>query len=383
LDGASERLSPHVELGGHAVGASFLPSDHSYRDHNGVVNAIEPAWYVDIWHHHPPNGFESGQRGGLSYFVGDFDLSSRLGASSLLAWLTKLILPSVHILFIGQSTCEFCPLPRDRSDADILATVFGLLEETRAAAALVLNLPSDAPFLREGDNARSRGLLLLLERNGFEILWGEALWYVPIDFSSTEDFLKKLPSRHRHRIRRNLKSRHEVEVRLITGKADAISAEDFHVLYLLSENVVEASKEQFVHVSREWHREFFARWDESCRLFLFYVGGKLAGFALGIVSEGLFIFKTTGLDYGTSRKYKLYFVAWFYMLDYCARCKLRYFIAGQSNDAIKSYLGAISTPTIHAIYFRNPVLRWAARCLKNRIGFGLPEGWSRAEDSEG
>jgi hypothetical protein len=362
--------------------SASLSSEQRHRDDNGVANAIEPAWYVDIFHHHPPDGFESGERDGLTYFVGGFDLSSRLGASSVLAWLAKLILPSPRLLFIGQSTCEFCPVPKDRSDADILATVFGLLEETRAAAALVLNLPSGAPFLREDDNARSKGLLLLLERNGFEILGGEALWYVPIDFSSTDGFLKSLPSRHRHRIRRNLKSSHEVEVKLVTGKADAISAEDFDALYLLSENVVGASKEQFVHISREWHREFFARWDESCRLFLFYVGDKLAGFTLGIVSKGLFIYKTTGLDYSISRKYKLYFVAWFCMLDYCVRCKLRYFISGQSNDAIKSYLGAISTPTIHAVYFRNPVLRWAARRLKNRLGFVLPEGWSRPEGGE-
>ena len=371
-----------MEFGDRAVVAPSLSSSHDCGDDHGAVNALEPSWYIDIFHYHPPDGFKSGEREGLTYFVGGFDLSSRLAASSRLAGLVKVILPSPSILFIGQSTCEFCPLPSDQSDEDILTTLFELLEETRAAAVLVLNLPLSAPFLREDDNARSRRLLSFLERSCFEILGGEALWYVPIDFSSTQDFLKTLPSRHRHRIRRNLKSRRDVEVKLITGKPDVISARDFDLLYLLSENVAQASKEQFVHISRGWHQEFFARWDESCRLFLFYVGGKLAGFTLGVVSNDSFIFKTTGLDYSISRNYKLYFVAWFHMLDYCIQSKLRYFVAGQSNDAIKSYLGATPTPTVHAIHFRKPVLRWAVRRLKNRIGFALPKAWTRSEDGE-
>ena len=363
------------------MGTSCRSSDQIIQGEQPAANAIEPPWFVDIFHRHPPDGFQSGKRDGLTYFVGSFDLSSRLGASPRLAGLAKLFLPSPRFLFIGQSTCEFCPLP-DRSDSDIVATVFALLNETRAAAALVLNLPWGAPFLGDDDNRRSRNLLSSLEHARFEPLWGDALWYVPIDFSSTEEFLRALPSRHRQRIRRNLKARHEVEVRLLTGSIDLISDRDFDELFLLSENVVAASEEAFVHISRGWHQEFFARWDERCRLFLYYVGDKLAGFTLGIVTNGSFIFKTTGLDYDISRKYRLYFVAWFHMLDYCIRCGLRFFIAGQSNDAIKSYLGAISTPTVHAVYFRNPALRWAARHLKGRLGFGLPQGGPHAEGRE-
>jgi hypothetical protein len=351
-----------------------------YRRENGVINAIEPAWYADIIHHHPPDGFESGHRDGLTYFVGGFDLSSRLSSSPILAGLAKRILPSPRMLFIGQSSCEYCFIPKDRSDADILATILGLLDETRAAAALVLNLPSGSPFLRQDDNDRSHNLLSLLQRNRFEILGGEALWYVPIDFASADAFLQKLPRRHRQRIKRNLKSRRDVEVRLIAGGTGSLTAKEIELLYQLSENVVAASHEHFVHFPRAWHQEFFARWDESCRLFLYMVGEKLAGFTLGIVSGDAFIFKTTGLDYSISKKNKLYFVAWFHMLDYCCQLNLRYFIAGQSNDAIKSYLGAISTPTIHAIYFRNPMLRWMTRRLKSRLGFGLPEDSFQLED---
>ena len=170
-------------------------------------------------------------------------------------------------------------------------------------------------------------------------------------------------------------------MRLITG-ADTVAAEDFDLLYRLSENVVRASKERFVRFPREWHQEFFARWDASCRLFLFYVEDKLAGFTLGMVSGNKFIFKTTGLDYSISRDYNLYYVAWFWMLDYCVQCHLRYFVAGQSNAAIKSYLGAISTPTVHAIYFRNPMLRWLARRLKRRAGFALPDARSQSKDGQ-
>jgi hypothetical protein len=348
----------------------------------GMANAIEPAWYANIICNHPPDGFRSGHRDGITYFVGSFDLSSRLRTSPTLAALAKAVLPSPRMLFIGNSSCEYCFVPKDQSDGDILATVLSLAKETQATASLMLNLPAGAPFLSKDDNARSRNLLLSLARNGFEVLGGEVLWYVPIDFNSTDDFLKKLPSRHRQRIRRNLKTRQSVKVRLVTGGTGAISAEEFDLLFRLSENVVEASKEGFVRFPRAWHQEFFRRWDTNCRLFLYYIGDKLAGFTLGIISEDKFIFKATGLDYSISRKYNLYFVAWFRMLDYCAQCGLRYFIAGQSNDAIKLYLGAVSTPTMHAIYFQNPLIRWLTHCLKNRVGFGLPEGWPQSKDGQ-
>jgi predicted N-acyltransferase len=223
------------------------------------------------------------------------------------------------------------------------------------------------------DNARSQALLRSLEEKGFQTLGGDDLWYIPIDFASAEDFLDRLPARHRQRIRRNLKSKRQVEIRELAGDAP-LSQELLDQLFRLSENVVEASDTRFVRFTRAWFDDFFAKADDQARLFLFYVEEQLAGFTLCLCVGKMLIFKTTGLDYSISKKYHIYFVAWFHMLEYCVRHHLSYFVAGQSNDSIKSYLGARATPTIHSVYFRNSLLRWATRKLKDRLGFGLPSG---------
>jgi hypothetical protein len=325
-------------------------------------NAIEPWWYADIIHCAPPEGYQSGRRDGLTFFVGKFDLSTRLSSMPLLQFLARALLRP-KILFIGQNTCEYCFIPLARNEQEIYSTILNLLAESHSDVALVLNMPCSAPFLSERDNARSHELLDYLEKRGFQTLGGQDIWYVPIDFSSIDEFLNRLPARHRQRLKRNLKSKQNVKVEIITGGPGAISRDLCNKLFRLACNVVDASQEQFLRFPRAWHDEFYSRWDDTVRLFLFYAGRELAGFTLGLISNNTFLFKTTGLDYTISRKHHIYFVAWFHMLEYCANNQLSFFVAGQSKDETKSYLGARATPTVHSIFFKSATLRWATRKL--------------------
>jgi predicted N-acyltransferase len=103
---------------------------------------------------------------------------------------------------------------------------------------------------------------------------------------------------------------------------------------------------------------------EEARVFLYYHRDQLVAFNYCLLTRGFLVDKYIGFDYTVSRDLNLYFVSWFHNLEYCLQHSLTVFVAGWSDPEIKARLGAKFTFTHHAVYFKNPLLRWLLRRFK-------------------
>ncbi|MGJ7583396.1 GNAT family N-acetyltransferase, partial [Variovorax sp. RHLX14] len=84
-----------------------------------------------------------------------------------------------------------------------------------------------------------------------------------------------------------------------------------------------------------------------------------------------------GLSYPEARECNLYFVSWVLNLEYAIERGLTHYVAGWTDPEVKAQLGASFTFTRHAVYVRNPLLRWLARCFVSR--FERDRAWRRSE----
>lgn len=331
-----------------------------------TLNGIEPGWYRDLFLAAAPHGFEVGESGGMLFSVGRFDPVSALDPDVRRRFQGLLRLsPTFRTMFVGPTNCDLCCLP-DAPTAGLLATISAAASALRAEAVILPNLPWDVPFLPDEDLGRSAALAIAAEECGFLPVEGEELGYLELDFDSTDALLARLPQRHRQRLRRNLKGREAIRIREIRGRdtpANLVAR-----LYRLYENVYEASDERFDKYSMEYFRALFNDLHDEGRLWLYEVDDELIGFTFGLAVADTFLFKMTGLDYERSREHRVYFVAWFHMLERCIQDGLRWFVAGGFNADVKSYLGARFATTHHLVRFRNPLWQAAARLLTTRPG---------------
>jgi hypothetical protein len=100
-------------------------------------------------------------------------------------------------------------------------------------------------------------------------------------------------------------------------------------------------------------------------LFTYRREGELIGWKLCYVHQGRLLDKYLGFRYPQSRQNNLYFVSWIHCLEYAIANGLTHYVAGWTDARIKRYLGARLARTRHAVYVRNPILRWCFRRLSH------------------
>jgi predicted N-acyltransferase len=328
-------------------------------------NAFEPDWYIEAFAKEPPQGFQVGKRNDLIYFVIKFNLLTTLD-HHVKRWLNFLepILYRPKTVFLGGTNTEYCCLPKMTSSLELRSAVLELLKENQATCAIVKDLPSECPLLSAEDNKSAAELLKVLTDSGFQIVTGEALAYIPIDFASIPEFMSRFSSNRRHQLKKKLRVRDQIKIEeLITGR-DKISEELLDRLYGLYEQVYAQSEIHFDKLTKEFFRTILTDGEESGRLFLYSVDGTILSFVTGLVYEERFIYKYIGFDYSRSREFNLYYITWFHMLEYCLRHQLKVMIAGWTDPEIKAYLGSRFSYTFHAVYFRSHLLRWLLTKLK-------------------
>lgn len=302
----------------------------------------------------------------------DDELKERLhrlpGQSWWQRWLT------VRTAFVGTTVSEYAWLPTD-PDVQGLASTLRKTLGRRYPLSIIKDLPDSSPLLSARANAQTNALVSACVDEGYILLQGQALAYVPIDFPDTETYLSRLPKDARRYLTRKLRKRDQLTVRQVkTGKAFADDArvDQYYALY---RSVYTQSEVHFDLLSRDFFAAVLR--DESMPGLVFEYhrvdSGELIGWNLCFEHEGRLVDKYIGLSYPESRELSLYFVSWMVNLEYALTHGLSHYIAGWTDPGVKAMLGAQFTPTRHLIYVRNPLLRALARRLLGH--FEMDKSW--------
>lgn len=338
--------------------------DSTDRTASPYFNLLEPAGLIAQFLAHPPRDFSAdATRDGAPYFVARFDLLTtmqpaakrRITALPLYRrwgeWLKPLT------CFFGTTVTEYAPLPR-RVDAAELAARIKADYGRRYAFLIVKDTPQDSPLLDADSNAAAARFVDACRREGFVVVEGQALAYVPVDFASTDEYLSRLSPGRRKDIRRKLRSAAELEVETMpTGDArleDPAVRAEFYSLFL---NVYQQSELHFDLLTAEYFDAILRDAASGGVIFVYRREGRMIGFNLCYVCAGNLVDKYVGFAYPQARELNLYFVSWIRNLDYALQHGLKHYIAGWTDPEIKRYLGAKFTFTRHAVYVRNPLLR--------------------------
>lgn len=337
------------------------------------LNQLEPSKLVDAFMHHPPENFLPVKLlKGTPAFVAHFDLLTTLDDDQM--WIADKLrsLPLVSkllkqkTLFVGTTVSEYCWLKDDVDDRDFADSVITQLELHKAQLAIVKDFPEPSSLINEKSATKSAETMQHLTANGFTKVSGMALAYVTINFQSTDEYLKRLSRVRRKEFKRKLKAKEQLVIEeLRTGEKlfdDPLVLFELYQLYL---NVYNQSKYHFDKLSATFFKEVLQDSSNNGIMFLYRKNGELIGFNLCFVFGNTLIDKYVGFAYPQAHQSNLYFVSWFQNLDYALRHQLQYYIAGWTDPEVKKALGAEFTWTNHAVYIRNPLLRFVLKKLQH------------------
>jgi len=348
------------------------------------IAQLEPDALLEAFMTHPPLGFaveRSPQ--GMPCFVAPFNLLTtaddalrrRVARFPLYRWWGRLL--QWHTRFAGTTVSEYAPLPPAVSPAALaqgLKAAYG----RECKLLIVKDIAQDSPLLSDAENTHARAFASACEAEGYVLLEGQALAWVPIDFGSDDEYLARLSSGRRKNIRRKLRSRAYLDIEAVrTGDArfnDAVTLAGFQRLF---DNVYAQSEVHFDQLSAPFFRALLQDADSGGVVFVYRHAGEMIGWNLCYEHGGKLIDKYVGFAYPQAREHNLYFVSWMHNLDYARQRALTHYVAGWTDPEVKSFLGASMTFTRHAVYARNPLLR----ALLRRLGshFESDRSWQAAQ----
>lgn len=328
------------------------------------IGQLEPIGLLRHFLKHPPDHFDPFvSSDGKPGFFTDFDLLTTADAaikryisavpgSAILRRLLR-----INTCFFGTTVSEYAPIPCDVSP-HVLPLKMLEVWDRRSILMIVKDIPAQSPLISQSDNEHAAAFLEACVRTGYEIIEGQALAYVPISFSSEEEYLERLSSSRRKNIRRKLRVRDHLRIEvLVTGNIRFNDKAFLDELYGLYGEVYNQSEIHFDHLSLDFFAAVLQDPTLNGQLFLYYHEGRLIGFNLCFVHANMLIDKYVGFRYPEARDQNLYFVSWMENLAFARKHGLSHYVAGWTDPEIKSYLGAQFTFTQHAIYVRNRLLR--------------------------
>ncbi|MDL2188677.1 GNAT family N-acetyltransferase [Pseudomonas sp. ChxA] len=340
------------------------PIPDSSRCEAAYACCLEAPSLIGRFLQHPPVGFDARLSDqGLTYFFTPFDLLTTAedafvervrGWPAFSLWRSWLRIDSC---FVGTTVSEYSPLPRNVSPQELAQW---LQEECAPQRKLtvVKDVPCDSPLLSEADNRYAQALIEDCTRRGFISLEGQALAYVPINFSSIDEYLARLSHSRRRNIRRKLRSREALQVEVLdTGDARFNDEAWLAQLYGLYKAVYDQSEIHFDLLTPGFFRSLLQDAASNGRVFCYWHCDELIGYNLCYVEGDKLLDKYIGLNYPQALEFNLYFVSWFVNLEYAVANGLKFYVAGWTDPQVKASLGADFTFTRHLVWIRNPLLR--------------------------
>ena len=336
------------------------------------LNLLEPPSLIETFLQHPPESFLPVNlcrpERFVPGFLTPFDLLTTLdGSVKRIPYSILFSRPFLKLrtLFAGTTVSEYLVYPVSLDPGELVSYALEQLEKLKAHCLILKDIPLNSPLLTADENHAATQLLSHCRKAGFQILSGQSLAYVPIDFTSIEEYLQRLSYSRRKSLRRKLRSRCRVEVEEIpTGdrffSEESIVRQLFH-LYL---NVYRQSKIHFDRLTFPFFCSLFQERSHRGIVFIYRREKTIIGYNICFIHNGNLVDKYVGFVYPDARAENLYFLSWFYNLEYAIKHQLKYYIAGWTDPEVKAFLGARFTFTHHAVYFKNPLLRSVSKKLK-------------------
>jgi predicted N-acyltransferase len=284
--------------------------------------------------------------------------------------LKSFPIPHPRTCFVGTTVSEYALLPQaitpEQFVSELLATVapsFPFL--------IIKDIPIEGTLVGEEALGYARRLTDECKKMGFVLLEGQSLAYVPIDFTSVDEFLSRRSHTRRRNLRRKLKSRASLTIESITSGDARVHDEMFLAeLYALYLNVYRQSEIHFDLLTASFFRAVLQDADTNSVIFAYRLDGNLIGYNLCVCENGVLLDKYIGFVYPQARDHNIYAVSWFHNLEYALANGLRYYVAGWTDPEVKRELGATFTLTQQAVYVRNPVLRTLLRLFRRLFETG-------------
>jgi hypothetical protein len=193
-----------------------MPAVAEHAAANGYRNLIEPVALPRLFVALPPLDFTALEVAGVPAFSTIFDLTTTMEPRQRNKLLTLPGWPLIGrwlrmpACFVGTTVTEYALLPAALPPATF---VDGLLNTARSYPILIIkDLPTAGPLIHDEDIRYAFDLAEACLQAGFLLVDGQALAYVPIDFSSAREFIARMPRARRKDIKRKLKSRTALDV---------------------------------------------------------------------------------------------------------------------------------------------------------------------------
>jgi hypothetical protein len=176
-----------------------------------------------------------------------------------------------------------------------------------------------------------------------------------IPFTSFEQYLKTLSGISRSGLRRKFKEvdgRVRIDLEVRENLEEGV-LEEVYALYLQTLQRQEISLEE---LSKEFFRSISNNMPGEIKFFLWRIDGKLAAFALCLVSGSYFIDYYLGFDYAIAYKYHLYFIRFRDLMNWCMENKISKYEMGSTGYEPKRRLNFNLIPLYIYAKHRNRLL---------------------------
>lgn len=340
-------------------------------NNDSLLFQLEPAMLLDAFLYNLPPGFKScfvelnGEQ--IPAFATDFDLL--LTADKPVRNFVQLVsnfLPDKfcnfilrpRTLFIGTTVSEFALFPAELNLQELKPALLQKMAKEHVKYLIVKDIAAEVPFLSAEENVLADKICSSLAAAGFVLIEGQALAYVPINFTSEAEFLARFSKSHRSDFRRKLRKRSDLELQVIsTGDPRFRSSDKIDSFYRLYENVYKQSEIHFDKLSKPFFEKVLNDDTAGGVVFEYSYQGHCIGYFLCFDRGDYVVDKYMGAEYPAFREFNLYFISWFDILQYALEHSCKFAIFGWTSPEIKAYLGAKFVFTKHAIYPANPILR--------------------------
>lgn len=338
---------------------------------NPYLFQLEPTSLIEAVLKHPPGGFEACslplERKKIPAFLTEFDLLITADepvrrfvqtAACLLPKRLEASLLRPRTLFVGTTVSEFALFPKDIDISKVPRFLLNQMKQNHSQYLIVKDVAPRFPLLSSDESDKADNLCQALLNAGFVALDGQALAYIPIDFTSIDDFFSHFSRSRRADFRRKLKKRSEVTLEIIhTGDSlfsDPLVIDQYYTLY---ENVYNHSYIHFEKLSRAFFQTVLTDPNSGGLLFTYRQNNRLIGYSLCFQRGDFLIDKYHGAEYPAFRDNNLYYVSWFDMLQYALDHSLSTAVFGWTDPEIKAYLGSNFVFTRHLVYPANAIIR--------------------------
>jgi predicted N-acyltransferase len=333
------------------------------------ISQLEPTELMESFHENPPEDFTSikidvdGKN--LQAFSMRFRILTTVNerVKKILKYIEFLI-PKPKLLFIGTTVSEYSIYPKGVDAKNVCEAILKKFSEIKSFGLIVKDIAKESTILSQEENRFTGELMDCLKEKKFEIIYGEALAYIHVDFKSIDEFINRFSKSRKKTFKRKLRSKSDLIIDQIKTGDEFFNDENIQYFYNLYLNVYNGSSIHFDKLTLNFFKSILQSSESGGIVFVFKHDDKIIGYTICFSGDDYFNYKYIGQVYPDSRNFNLYYVSWFCHLEYCIKNNIKLYIAGWTDPEIKSFLGSEFTFTFHAIYIRNPIIRFIFKKTK-------------------